>query len=50
VSIWSWLKLAVGLRLLRKAVKLTGWLLAFAVLIAAWPLTLVTIKLWSLGG
>jgi hypothetical protein len=27
----------------RKAVKATGWLLAFATVIAAWPLTLATI-------
>ena len=43
MTVWSWLKLAVALWLLRKAVKLTGWLLLFAVLIAAWPLTLVTL-------
>ena len=43
MSIWSFVKLAVGLWLLRKAARLTGWLLLFAALIAAWPLTLVTI-------
>jgi len=42
VSVWSWLKLTVCLWLLRKVVKAAGWLLAFAVVIAAWPLTLVT--------
>ena len=41
MSVWSWLKLTVCLWLLRKAVKATGWLLAFAAVIAAWPLTLV---------
>lgn len=43
MSVWSWLKLAVALWLLRKAVKAAAWLLLFAVLIAAWPLTLVTL-------
>ena len=42
MSVWSWLKLTVCLWLLRKLVKGTGWLVAFAVVIAAWPLTLVT--------
>ena len=41
MSIWSWLKLAVFLWLLRKAFKLAGWLLLAAVAIAAWPVTLV---------
>jgi hypothetical protein len=42
VSVSSWLRLTVCLWLLRKAVKGAGWLLVFAVVIAAWPLTLVT--------
>jgi hypothetical protein len=41
MSLWSFLKLSVSLWLLRKAVKAAGWLLAFAAVIAAWPLTLV---------
>jgi hypothetical protein len=41
VSLWSWLKLAAGLWLIRKAVKGAGWLLLAAGLIAAWPLTLI---------
>jgi hypothetical protein len=41
MSLWSFLKLSVSLWLLRKTFKATGWLLAFAVVIAAWPLTLV---------
>jgi hypothetical protein len=43
VSIWSFIKLAVALWLLRKAARAAGWLLLFAVLIAAWPLTLVVL-------
>jgi hypothetical protein len=41
MSLWSFLKLSVSLWLLRKAFKAAGWLTAFAVVIAAWPLTLV---------
>src|SRR5580658_5950108 len=41
MSLWSFLKLSVGLWLVRKAVKAAGWLAAFAAVIAAWPLTLV---------
>ena len=41
MTVWSWLKLATGLWLLRKAVKLGGRLLVVAIVIAAWPLTLV---------
>jgi hypothetical protein len=40
VTIWSWLKLFVAVWLLRKLVKITGWLLVAAVVIAAWPVTL----------
>jgi hypothetical protein len=43
VSVWSWLKLTVCLWLLGKAARLAGWLLAIVVVIAAWPLTLVTL-------
>ncbi|MGH3222517.1 MAG: hypothetical protein ACRDPY_28120 [Streptosporangiaceae bacterium] len=42
MSVWSWLKLTVALWLLRKAFKGFGWLLSFAILVAAWPLTLIT--------
>ncbi len=38
---WSWLKLAVCLWLIRKAVKVTGWLLVAVAAVAAWPVTLV---------
>jgi len=41
MSIWSWLKLAVFLWLLRKAFRLAGWLLLAAAAVAAWPVTLV---------
>ena len=43
MSVWSWLKLTVCLWLLRKLAKGVGWLLGFTVVIAAWPLTLVTV-------
>ena len=36
----GWLKLTVCLWLLRKMVKLAGWLLLAAVAVAAWPVTL----------
>jgi hypothetical protein len=42
MSIWSWLKLAAGLWLLRKTGRMARWLLLFVVAIVAWPLTLVT--------
>lgn len=41
MSIWSWLKLAVFLWLLRKALRLAGWLALAAAAVAAWPVTLV---------
>jgi hypothetical protein len=40
MSVWSWLKLAVCLWLLRKAVKAAAWLLLAALALAAWPATL----------
>jgi hypothetical protein len=43
VSVVSWLKLAVCLWLLRKAIRLTRWLLLAATAVAVWPLTLVAI-------
>jgi hypothetical protein len=43
MSVMSWLKLAVCLWLLRRAVRLAGWLLLAALAVAIWPLTLVAI-------
>jgi hypothetical protein len=43
VSVVSWLKLAVCLWLLRKAIRLTRWLLLAATAAAVWPVTLVAI-------
>lgn len=37
MTVWSWLKLAVCLWLIRKAAKVTGWLLLAAAAVAAWP-------------
>ena len=42
MSVWAFLKLTVCLWLLRKALKLTGWLLLAAAAVAAWPVTVVT--------
>ena len=39
VTPWAWLKFTIFLWLLRKTLKLTGWLLLAAVVIAAWPVT-----------
>jgi hypothetical protein len=41
MSPWAWLKFTIFLWLLRKTVKLTGWLLLAAMVIAAWPVTVV---------
>jgi len=43
MTVWSWLKLAAGLWLLRKAVKVAGWLLLLVAVLTTWPLTLVTL-------
>jgi hypothetical protein len=43
MTAWSWMRLTGELWLLRKAMKITGWLMLFVALIAAWPLTLVTL-------
>ena len=43
MSVWSWLKLTVCLWLLRKMIKVTGWVLVAAVAVAAWPVTLVAV-------
>ena len=40
MSVWAWLKFTAFLWLLRKAVKLTGWLLLAGLAVAAWPVTL----------
>lgn len=50
MTVWSWLRLTACLWLVRKAVKATGWLLAFATVIAAWQLTLVTIAGYVAAG
>ena len=44
MSVWAWLKLTVCLWLLRKMIKVTGWLLLAAVAVAAWPVTLADRK------
>jgi hypothetical protein len=41
VSIWGWLKLTIAVWLFRKLLKATGWLLAAALAVAAWPVTIV---------
>ena len=41
---WAWLKFTIFLWLLRKTLKLTGWLLLAAVVIAAWPVTVVAAR------
>ncbi len=43
MSVLSWIKLMVCLWLLRKAVKLTGWLLLAASAVAAWPVTIAAV-------
>jgi hypothetical protein len=42
MSAWSWIRLAAFTWLLRKAVKVFTWLLVAVAVLAAWPLTLVT--------
>jgi Helicase HerA, central domain len=43
MTVWSLVKLTVCLWLLRKAVKIIGWLLLAALAVAAWPVTLVAV-------
>ena len=43
MTVWTWLRFTVTLWLLRKAVKLTGWLLLALLALVLWPLTIVTI-------
>ena len=42
MTVWAWLKLTAALWLIRKAFKLTWWLLLAVATIAAWPVTVVT--------
>ena len=42
MTVWAWLKLTAALWLIRKALKLTWWLLLAVAAIAAWPVTVVT--------
>ena len=41
MSVWSWLKLVTFLWLIRKAARLTGWLLLVVAAAAVWPVTVV---------
>ena len=43
MSVWTWLKFTACLWLLRKAFKLTWWLLLAAAAVAAWPVTIVAL-------
>jgi site-specific DNA recombinase len=40
VTVWSWLRLTIALWLIRKALKITAWLLLALIVVAAWPVTL----------
>jgi hypothetical protein len=42
MTVWAWLKLTACLWLIRKAFKLTWWLLLAVAAVAAWPVTVVT--------
>ena len=43
MTVWSWLRFTISLWLLRKAVKLSRWLLLALLALALWPLTIVTV-------
>jgi len=43
MSLWSWLRLAACLWLLRKAVRLAKWVLLGVLVLAAWPVTVVAV-------
>ena len=43
MTVWTWLRFTITLWLLRKAVRLTGWLLLALLALALWPVTIVTI-------
>ena len=49
MSLWSWLKLAASLWLIRKTAKGAGWLLLAALMLAAWPLTLIIAAGYAAG-
>ena len=42
MTVWAWLKFTACLWLIRKAFKLTWWLLLAVAAVAAWPVTVVT--------
>ena len=42
MTVWSWVRLTVTLWLLRKALKVTGWLLLALLVLALWPVTVAT--------
>ena len=42
MTVMSWLRLTISLWLIRKMVKVTGWLLLFLLAMGLWPVTLVT--------
>src|SRR5205085_2232486 len=43
MTVRAWLKLTISLWLLRKAARITGWLLLAALAVAAWPVTLAAV-------
>jgi hypothetical protein len=43
MSLWSWLRLAMCLWLLRKAIRVARWVLLGLILLAAWPVTIVAV-------
>ena len=43
MTVWSWLRFTITLWLLRKAVRLTGWMVLVLLALVLWPLTIVTI-------
>ena len=43
MSVWSWLRLAACLWLLRKAARIAKWVLLGLLALAAWPVTIVTV-------
>ena len=47
MTVMAWLRLTISLWLLRKAVKLAGWLLLALLALALWPVTIVTIVAYT---
>ena len=47
MTVMAWLRLTLSLWLLRKAVKLAGWLLLALLALALWPVTIVTIVAYT---